>query len=604
MAGTIADKIQAILASKADIAAAIEEKGVIVPQKLSEYGNAIRALPSSVEEQEPDLQFVDYDGTVLYKYTYAEAMELIALPAVPTHDGLNDPQWNYTLQEIRGALGTPNSVTFAQVADYFGLSDNATFDDLKTLLDLTDNDTLESVAAEIPELFVMKVIVGCTYTIPNGATRLHVTIPDDNRTLVLVFKQSSGSSVTISWGDGASETPSSTDNRARDHVYAAGGDYVVSLTPRSSASVILDGNIGGSGATVRNGVFKKVELGRVSAFSMHAFGGCDNLESVLMSRECSAMGANAMSSVSSIKTLVIPRTITSISASAFYANPGIVKVSIPPTATSIGYNAFCECPELKILSAPGVTTLTRQASDKKVSTAFKDCSKLKEVYLPSLQAIEGTQAFYNCSLLETVVAPQLHSLYGNSFQTCNNLKYLRSGPVSLGSGNYVFSECLSLLEPPVIAPVADADSSNVPTIGQNCFANCKKLRKLVIAPNDSSVALSIGAAAFKDSGITVFDFTACTRVPSLNSSGFSGTPSDKRILVPASLTVGQNTWQGATNWSAFPLESTIQEFNSSTSYAVGTFCSHNGIYYKRKTAGSGSWDSSKWEFCTGVIVAV
>ena len=603
MAGTISDKIHAILASKADIASAIEEKGGTAPQKLSEYGDAIRALPSG-EEQEPDLQFVDYDGRVLYKYTYAEAMELTSLPAVPTHEGLNDPQWNYTLQEIRGALGTPGSVTVEQVADYLGLPDVATFDDMKNLLDLTDDDTLESVAAEIPELYVMKVIVGCTYTIPNGATRLHVTIPDDNRTLVLVFKQSSGSSVTISWGDGASETPSSIDNRARDHVYAAGGDYVVSLTPKSSASVILDANIGGSGATVRNGVFKKIELGRVSALSTFAFGGCDNLKSILLSRECSAMAGNAMSAVTSVKTLVIPRTITSISANAFYACPGIVKVSIPPTVTSIGFSAFCECPELKIMSAPGVTTLASEDASSKTSTAFKDCSKLKEVYLPSLQTIEGTQAFYYCSSLETVVAPQLSSLYGNSFQACNRLKYVRTGSVSLGSGNYVFSECVSLLEPPVIAPVANSDNSNVPTIGQNCFSNCKKLRKLIIAPDDSSVALSIGAAAFKDSGITVFDFTACTKVPSLNSTGFKGTPSDKKILVPASLTVGQNTWQGTANWSEFPLESTIQEFNPSTSYAVGTCCSHNGIYYKRKTAGSGSWDSSKWNFCTGVIVAV
>lgn len=44
--GTTAEKLQAIVTAKADIGAAITEKGGTVPQKLSEYGNAIRALPS------------------------------------------------------------------------------------------------------------------------------------------------------------------------------------------------------------------------------------------------------------------------------------------------------------------------------------------------------------------------------------------------------------------------------------------------------------------------------------------------------------------------------------------------------------------------------
>ena len=51
--GTTAEKLQAIVSAKADIGAAIMEKRGIVPQKLSEYGNAIRALPT------PPLEPVD-----------------------------------------------------------------------------------------------------------------------------------------------------------------------------------------------------------------------------------------------------------------------------------------------------------------------------------------------------------------------------------------------------------------------------------------------------------------------------------------------------------------------------------------------------------------
>lgn len=44
--GTIAEKLTAVANSKADIAAAITTKGGTVPTKFSDYGDAIRALPS------------------------------------------------------------------------------------------------------------------------------------------------------------------------------------------------------------------------------------------------------------------------------------------------------------------------------------------------------------------------------------------------------------------------------------------------------------------------------------------------------------------------------------------------------------------------------
>ena len=44
--GTTADKLARVLASKADIASAISEKGGTVPARFADYGNAIRALPS------------------------------------------------------------------------------------------------------------------------------------------------------------------------------------------------------------------------------------------------------------------------------------------------------------------------------------------------------------------------------------------------------------------------------------------------------------------------------------------------------------------------------------------------------------------------------
>ena len=45
--GTIAQKLQAVASSKAAIASAIQAKGGTVPTKLSDYGNAVSALPNT-----------------------------------------------------------------------------------------------------------------------------------------------------------------------------------------------------------------------------------------------------------------------------------------------------------------------------------------------------------------------------------------------------------------------------------------------------------------------------------------------------------------------------------------------------------------------------
>ena len=142
-------------------------------------------------------------------------------------------------------------------------------------------------------------------------------------------------------------------------------------------------------------------------------------------------------------------------------------------------------------------------------------------------------------------------------------------------------------------------------IGSYCFRDCKSLRTLVIDPDDENVSLTIGNNAFYRANIAVFDFTACTKVANLeNVNAFSGTPNDKIILIPASLTATTPPWHQATNWTGFAAGWLVQPFNASTSYAIGDYCKYNGLYYKCKKAGAYAWNTNNWTTCTGVIVAV
>ena len=93
-----------------DIAAAIREKaGVTALYKPAEMAAAIRAIQTgggsgggttgSVGLK--DVNFYDYDGTIVASYTLAEAQALTALPDGPTHDGLTFQVWNYTLEKVK-----------------------------------------------------------------------------------------------------------------------------------------------------------------------------------------------------------------------------------------------------------------------------------------------------------------------------------------------------------------------------------------------------------------------------------------------------------------------------------------------------------------------
>lgn len=63
-------------------------------------------LPQYIEKEPPkesDINFWDYDGTLLYSWTLAELAKKTELPPLPSHDGLICQGWNWTLQDIKDA---------------------------------------------------------------------------------------------------------------------------------------------------------------------------------------------------------------------------------------------------------------------------------------------------------------------------------------------------------------------------------------------------------------------------------------------------------------------------------------------------------------------
>ena len=194
---------------------------------------------------------------------------------------------------------------------------------------------------------------------------------------------------------------------------------------------------------------------------------------------------------------LISRTVTEINEADF------------GDVTKIGENAFNACKKLTSVIIPQRITVIER-------NAFYHCDTLASVNIPDRVTEIGESAFVYCKKLTSVIIPDsVTSLGNNAFSNCENLT-----SVTIGSGvtklwNYLFSSCTKLKNVTIGSGVTD--------LAYGTFSNCLAME--------------------------IYDFTACTAVPTLRSIDvFSKIPTTCQIKVPASL---YDEWIAATNWSTY-----------------------------------------------------
>ena len=190
-----------------------------------------------------DVDFIDFDGRLLYSYTAAEFMELNGLPPNPSYPGLVAQGWNWTLEDAQEFVGQYGAL-----------------------------------------------VVGQNYTTDTGRTRIYITISDARLGInfVIFLNLTSGSSCTIDWGDGNITTMTATGNKT--HTYTQAGNYIIQIAV-SSGSVRL-GYWGANNTLVGTNqnnklAVNKVEIGdNVIGLCRNAFYEFPNLKSVSIPTTC------------------------------------------------------------------------------------------------------------------------------------------------------------------------------------------------------------------------------------------------------------------------------------------------------------------------------
>lgn len=451
----------------------------------------------AVEVQPSDVNFFDYDGTLIASYTEEQARALTELPTPPEHAGLVFQGWNYTLEEV---------IANADAAD-----------------------------------------VGALYTTNDGATRMTIEVIERGA-IILSFTQTVASGVQIDWGDGETQLSDNyTDQQHINHTYTAAGVYTITLKPVDDCEIGMGYTspyqvIRGQDTVSKEPpvVVKKINIGNgVTRIESGAFTGYYELETVSMTKNIKYIGRPALQYCRELKFLTIPRGVTTIFADTFNYCYNLHHISLAPVIKTINTAWQYNCSLERIVLIGGFNL-----NDTNGTGIFSGCTMLRQAVFKSsawssLKGFSGNM-FYGCSNLKKVDFAGVSTIGRMAFEE-SGVEELEIPETVTNiddtNGGYTFQGCNQLRRISL--------SSGCKLIAQAMFRNCYRLQYVTC----NGDVTKIGGNAFKDCKcIKTVDLSHCTAIPTMTAAAFSGTPSDLQILVPAALA---DEWKAATNWTTY-----------------------------------------------------
>lgn len=420
-----------------DVAEAIRtKKGTSNTITASDFDTEIASIPSGgsiIEEN--DVNFYDYDGTIVASYSASDFLSLTAMPDNPTHEGLTAQGWNWTLADAQD-----------YVEDYG------------------------------------KCNIGQLYVTTDGATKIFIELTGGRISPYLGFAVNG--SATVDWGDNSPTEivtgTSTTTVISTKHDYSQAGKYVISISSEtpiyligdySSGTKILNNNRNSSDYCYINSI-KKVWLGNnVTEFGYASFSQCYNLESIstpvtlntistsnfffckslekiVIPPSCQIYN-NSFNGCTKLDTIIFPNTTGNVGNTLASSCHSLKKITLPKTITSFGSGNFQQCNVLSEIVVPNaISTILFQT--------FQGCSSITTIKLPSTITNIGSRAFEECVSLTSLDMPtSLIKIDDNAFSGCYSAQY------------YNFSACLQ-----------------IPTLGNtNAFNNIPNDCKIIV-PDD------------------------------------------------------------------------------------------------------------------------
>ena len=447
---------------------------------------------------------VDPDGTVI-KEEWLNNGDTFTLPEPLVHSGLVFDEWSATQQLTET---TVNGVTTYSII-------------------VADNH----------------FIAGSLYHTSSDLNEFDITT-DIISGLTIEFNCYNGS--TINWGDGTSETATSTGYIS--HTYSSYGNYTIKTNSDYTmiTTPILKQNGYNSNDSKNSGLLKSIRWSKTAAlgsgtlltnnFNLQSIYFSKNianvpvinynnqLKALVLPKQFNNMTSYHFAYCRNLKYLVIPYGVTTITADATNSSWDTL-IILPKTITSIGSSAFTlKYTPLKSLIIPGSTTFSSTGQ-------FGNCRFQKVKILSGVTSIPNS--FLSNGKTGELELPNTLTTIGSSAfpMVYNKIFVIPDTVTSIGSS--AFNSCVS---DEIIV------SNKITSIPSSCFGN-GFFNKITFKGDIASIDASAFSGCYS---CLIYDFTHCTSVPTLaNTNAFSNTVLGSKILVPASL---YSTWIVASNW--------------------------------------------------------
>ena len=130
----------------------------------------------------------------------------------------------------------------------------------------------------------------------------------------------------------------------------------------------------------------------VTALGIHAFQGCESIESIELPDGLECINQAAFCECTNLKQVAIPESVTSIELRAFYQCQNLVSVNLPSGLKKLCKQVFAHCESLPSMKIP------EQVSEIE-NGVFAGCLSLSSLSLPESVSKIGSQIVLNCPSL-------------------------------------------------------------------------------------------------------------------------------------------------------------------------------------------------------------
>ena len=244
---------------------------------------------------------------------------------------------------------------------------------------------------------------------------------------------------------------------------------------------------------------KSVELpDSVTDIGDHAFRDCTSLASVKLPAYLTEIQWCTFSGCTSLRSIEFPAALETIGQEAFH-NTGLTEVTVPGHVKTLKHRVFSECanlksavieegvekmkggfhscPALETVSLPGTITVESDGS----MGLFQDCTSLTSVNIAEgANLAKADSAFKGCTSLKTVHLPSgTTSITASMFYGCTALTALTIPSACTNIGVSAFEGCTALTS--FVIP------ESVKSVDYNAFKDCARLESLTIMNKDCSI---------------------------------------------------------------------------------------------------------------------